>query len=272
MTDPALKIQNMRNQHRLFILLAILLISYSCEYSKVEPISDCNQSQLVLNLVSSQNANCGAADGSLEVQASAGVNPYEYSLDGQVFQESGVFNNLASGNYEIQVRDANGCISSLQATVENDNGLSINASLTDSGCGSSDGEISIVASGGSAPYTFSLNGGAFGSSDTFSQLSSGDYTVVAKDNTGCEVTQSVTVLNGTSFSNRVSQIISTNCAISGCHAGSQSPDLRNFSNIKLFADRIRLRTSQKSMPPGGGLSDAEIAAIACWVNDGALNN
>lgn len=262
----------MRNQHRLFILLAILLISYSCEYSRVEPVSDCNQSQLILNLGGSQNANCGAADGSLEVQASAGVNPYEYSLDGQVSQESGVFTGLASGNYTVQVEDANGCISTLQATVQNDNGLSMNTNLTDSGCGSSNGSISIAASGGAAPYTYSLNGGAFVSNATFANLSSGDYTVVAKDNSGCEVTQSVTVLAGTSFSNRISQIITNSCAISGCHAGSQSPDLRNFSNIQQFADRIKLRTTQKSMPPGGGLSDADIAAIVCWVDDGALNN
>jgi len=252
--------------------MTALLTMLGCESSRVEPISDCEGSTLILNLVSQQNSNCGAADGGLEVQAASGVGPYQYSLDGQVYQESGSFTNLASGTYNVEVVDANNCTSTLQVNVPNENGFVIAASTVDSGCDSAQGEISIVASGGVEPYTFSINGGAFTNSDTFNNLFSGDYTVVAKDDTGCEVTQSVTVLNGTSFSNRISQIISTNCATSGCHAGSQPPNLSTYANIKAFANQIRTRTSNKTMPPGGSLSDDEIAAIVCWVEDGALNN
>lgn len=37
------------------------------------------------------------------------ISPYEYSLDGVNYQESNIFTNLASGNYNVYVKDAFGC-------------------------------------------------------------------------------------------------------------------------------------------------------------------
>jgi hypothetical protein len=63
------------------------------------------------------------------------------------------------------------------------------------GPGISDGSIAASASGGSG-FTFSLNGGAFQSSGTFSNLSAGAYTITAKNSAGCTGVGSFTVNTG----------------------------------------------------------------------------
>lgn len=262
----------MKKTYSIIGLLTVILIGISCESSTLEPVVDCNNSTLIANLVSKSEAHCGQPDGNLEVQGNGGQGPYQYAINGGVFQTGGSFTNLSSGNYSVQVKDANDCVSTLQVSILNEDGVNMTTNISDSGCGTTEGQIVITATGGVEPYTYSIDGGAFGSNNTFSQLAAGDHTVVAKDASNCEISQTVEVLTGISFNTSVAQIISNNCATSSCHGGSQSPNLSSFSNIQQFADRIRTRTTAKTMPPGGGLSDSEIAAIACWVNDGALDN
>jgi len=80
---------------------------------------------------------------------------------------------------------------------------------------------------------------------------------------------------GTSFSQSVLPIIQANCAVSGCHAGQQQPTLQSHTQISSNASKIKLRTSNGTMPPpqsGNSLTQEEIDAIACWVDAGAPNN
>ena len=81
---------------------------------------------------------------------------------------------------------------------------------------------------------------------------------------------------GTSFSQTISPIIESKCAISGCHvSGQQRPTLETYEQISSNASRIKARTSNGTMPPatsGKSLSADEIEAIACWVDAGAPDN
>jgi hypothetical protein len=56
------------------------------------------------------------------------------------------------------------------------------------------GTITITGSGGSTPYTYTLNGGSSQSGNTFSALSAGTYTVGVITNAGCTASSSVTVI------------------------------------------------------------------------------
>jgi len=53
-----------------------------------------------------------------------------------------------------------------------------------SGAGSSNGSISASGNGGSG-FTYSINGGAFQSSGSFTGLAAGTYSITAKDSRGC---------------------------------------------------------------------------------------
>ncbi|HAF77333.1 MAG TPA: hypothetical protein DCG42_08420, partial [Maribacter sp.] len=60
--------------------------------------------------------------------------------------------------------------------------------------GGNDGSISLAPSGGEAPYTFSIDGGAnFGSVSLFNNLTAGTYDVRVRDVNNCELTLSVDV-------------------------------------------------------------------------------
>ena len=81
---------------------------------------------------------------------------------------------------------------------------------------------------------------------------------------------------GVSFAQTIQPIISTNCAISGCHVtGQQNPPLTTYGQISANADRVKARTSNGTMPPASSgkiLTIEEIEAIACWVDAGAPDN
>ncbi|MDZ7647993.1 MAG: SprB repeat-containing protein [Cytophagales bacterium] len=53
-------------------------------------------------------------------------------------------------------------------------------------CSTNNGSISVSASGGSTPYQYKVNSAVYGSASTFVDLSSGTYTILVKDNNGCE--------------------------------------------------------------------------------------
>jgi len=69
----------------------------------------------------------------------------------------------------------------------------------------------------------------------------------------------------------VKALISTNCAISGCHAGAQSPDFRNDCNILNNQLLIKARAVDgipSFMPPTGQLPASEKNKITDWINAG----
>jgi hypothetical protein len=60
---------------------------------------------LAITQVFTTDATCGQNNGGLSVYASGGTNNYEYSITGTTWQTSDTFPNLASGTYNISVRD-----------------------------------------------------------------------------------------------------------------------------------------------------------------------
>lgn len=82
-------------------------------------------------------------------------------------------------------------------TVTVNPAISATVNTTDLTCGNDNGEIEITGtSGGSAPYSYSLDGTNFSASNTFTGLSAGNYTVyVESDGNGCSETYSVTLSN-----------------------------------------------------------------------------
>ncbi|MEO5906678.1 MAG: gliding motility-associated C-terminal domain-containing protein [Saprospiraceae bacterium] len=151
--------------------------------------------EIIIDDVVIQDATCsGIDDGAISINVSGGVIPYEYSIDGLNFQTSNVFTDLAPGTYTIYVTDATGCIVSENVTIGVGPGpeLAI-VEIVDATCGVLNGSIEVDATGGSTPYTYSIDGTNYGASGFFPGLGAGSYSVYLIDAAGCTDTLPVTV-------------------------------------------------------------------------------
>lgn len=137
--------------------------------------------------------NCfGSCDGVAIVAPQGGVSPYDYVWA----NGAGNFptnNNLCAGNYSVTVTDDNGCIATTSITISSPPQVTIsNISMTQESCtGSCDGTITITSS---QATQFSIdNGMNFQASNIFTNICSGNYDIVVKDNNDCESTGTIMV-------------------------------------------------------------------------------
>ena len=139
----------------------------------------------------------GANDGNIEVSASGGTAPYLYSIDGTNFQSSNIFSSLVANTYLVEIRDANNCSFSTNEVVNEPTILSLAISnVSNASCsGKADGSITVVASGGTAPYEYRLANGLFVATPLFTSVSEGMYTLTVRDSNGCEEEVVASVLN-----------------------------------------------------------------------------
>jgi len=256
---------------RLLYVLTFLLAT-SCQWEQMNPKIDCSTSPVVIATLEVQASQCDSPVGSFAVAASGGEPPYTFTSAGKT-NVDGIFANMEAGSYIVVATDANDCTDELSVSIENTGGVNLTEVITNNaGCGTTDGSIRVNATGGMEPYSYQINNGEVQIANTFEGLGLGTYSVAVIDQNGCESAQSVEINSGVSYEASIKSIIENNCAISGCHNGSVSPNLTSFSTIQSRASSIKTKTGNKSMPKGSSLSQQQIDLISCWVNDGALNN
>ncbi|WP_281238185.1 T9SS type A sorting domain-containing protein [Flavobacterium praedii] len=141
------------------------------------------------------NATCkGSKNGAININATGGKEPFNYSIDnGANYFPSNTFTNLAAGNYTVYVKDASACINSTSASVTEPNLLQMSAAITKPIDCISNATITVTATGGTAPYTYSKDGITFVQSNVFDNLVAGTYSTYVKDAKGC-INQNSTVI------------------------------------------------------------------------------
>lgn len=138
--------------------------------------------------------DCGLDNGKIEIIAAGPNGPYEYSLDGQVWQSIPFFSNLSSGSYHVFLKDENGDCEIMAGSItlespENPEVIQVSASQL-SHCNGNDGWINIVATGGIGVYQYSIDGGQnWQQSSDFFGLSAGEYSVAVRNANGTCVQQ-----------------------------------------------------------------------------------
>ena len=147
--------------------------------------------------LSSTDAGCGIDNGTLTIDAvTGGTAPYTYSVNGSPFTATTSYTDLAAGSYTVIVRDNNGCEFSTTAAINNTNGpTDLEVTAADAACGASDGSLTIgTVTGGTAPYTYSVNGSTFTAEVQYDDLAAGTYTIVVRDDNGCEFSTSISIV------------------------------------------------------------------------------
>lgn len=253
-------------------MIAGLVLLQGCQYETLKGPVDCEENPVLLQVAFTSDADCALMDGSIRLTASGGAAPYTFAMEDREPQADSLFQGLGAGIYQVSAIDVNNCSATVEVTLKNKNGLNIAFDTRTAGCNGSEGGLTVTATDGTEPYQFKLDDGNFSSSNAFEGLSPRDYMLTVKDASGCVVTQKIRINSGISFSASIAPIIENSCAVTGCHNGSQFPDFRVFKNIHDNAFEIKKLTADGTMPQDGTITQAQINQIACWVDDGALNN
>jgi lysyl endopeptidase len=154
---------------------------------------------VLISVVASINETClNVTDGQITCLTSGGTSPYQYSIDcGATFQPSEIFSGLAPNNYCVLVTDDNNCQTTENVNITTGTGVLGTTQVTDISCnGLSDGSIEALATNGTAPFTYSIDGGITTQSiNTFAGLAAGPYTISITDANGCSGDVNGTIVN-----------------------------------------------------------------------------
>ena len=174
--------------------------------------------------ISVVDSECSNNGGLIQVNVQQGSPPYTYALSGVGVNQSGTtiatsyqFTNLTSQTYQLTILDGGSCVYTNSVTVNNNPAFTVTTSGTSATCGLENGSVTLmITSGGTSPYTYSLNNGSSSTTSsldtTFGGLGPGQYEYTIVDATGCTQTGNVSVL---SDGNLQFSLYPTSCGLSG---------------------------------------------------------
>ncbi len=138
------------------------------------------------------HATCNQSNGAIIINSlSGGTSPYVFLWSGTQTTQS--INNIASGNYTVNITDANNCPSSKVYTINNYTYLPIQENIINDRCNLKKGSATAVVLGGTAPISYTWSNGQ--TTQTATGLGAGTYTVNVMDAPGCKNTDVITITN-----------------------------------------------------------------------------
>lgn len=143
--------------------------------------------------------NCtGDSTASIVATADGGLGNYQYALftDSSLNlasriagpQSQGVFNGLPAGTYYVEVTSEDCTVTPEEVVITDPIPLSYTEDIVNVSCfGENDASITVTLSGGAGGYQYAIspNLNQFDDINTFTDLSPGDYTIIAQDANGC---------------------------------------------------------------------------------------
>ncbi|CAN5871877.1 hypothetical protein BH11BAC4_BH11BAC4_04600 [soil metagenome] len=144
--------------------------------------------------VSAGTVSCFGGTTTLTVAAAGGTGPYEFSINAGPFQPENTF-TVTAGSYTVTVKDQYPCSTATAAiTIAQPNAIIAAAATSGSiACNGGTTTLTVNASGGTPPYQYSLNGGAYQQASSFS-VGAGIQTVTLKDANACtQIATAITV-------------------------------------------------------------------------------
>ena len=122
----------------------------------------------------------------LSANANGGTGSYTYKLDGGNYQASNNFTGVAAGSHSVMVKDVNGCTSTKNFSIAQPAApepLVAASSAGNISCNGGSTNVTVTASGGTAPYTGTGN----------FNVSAGIYNYTVTDANGLTATTSLAI-------------------------------------------------------------------------------
>lgn len=134
---------------------------------------------------------CNTCDGTIDIAPNGGTAPYAYTWSNGNTTEDQI--NLCAGTYTLTVTDANSNTATVSVIVSSLNTPVISNILLDCNLGASSITVFATDPNGET-LEYALNGSNYQSSNTFTTIPNGNYTVAVRNtNSSCVVTESFVV-------------------------------------------------------------------------------
>jgi GEVED domain/Secretion system C-terminal sorting domain/SprB repeat len=131
--------------------------------------------------------NCNGSTSVITPAATGGTAPYAFTIN-----TTAVAATFPSGMYTIEATDAKGCKNNTTINITQPTAIIASASATAINCNGGTSVITPAATGGTAPYTFTIN-----SSAVAATYPSGMYTIEATDAKGCKNNTTINITQPT---------------------------------------------------------------------------
>lgn len=154
-----------------------------------------NPQPVTSHLITKEDVVCyGDKTGRISINASGGIAPYSYQLNGTRASAVGNFTELEADRYVITIQDKNNCETIREVTVAAVNPpIEIQTRVTDARCyGEPTGSIETLVTGGVADFEYHWSG-LNKTTSSLQELVAGRYTVRVTDQAGCSVEASAEV-------------------------------------------------------------------------------
>ncbi|MEL7421949.1 MAG: choice-of-anchor L domain-containing protein, partial [Bacteroidota bacterium] len=151
------------------------------------------------------DATCqGTADGNVQITVVSGTGPFTFELEGDI-NTDGNFTGLVAGSYVATITDGNNCPGSIPFVIGAPESVTAALTADPVSCfGGNDGTASVVASGGSMPYTYLWSNGQ--TTDTATGFLAGTATVEVRDANGCLATGQIDIGEPTALEVTLSEL------------------------------------------------------------------
>ncbi|BDS15702.1 SprB repeat-containing protein [Aureispira anguillae] len=206
---------------------------------------------------------CSMAQGTATTNASGGTSPYNYvwSQGTSANSVNGLQGSLGGQVYTVTATDANGCTASDQVTIQSNPPLSMQTlAVSPALCGSTTGQISVSAQGGSGNVNYTWSNGQNTATGYIGGLIAGVVSVTATDGNGCTASLVNTIPGNTSIT------IGSTVTDATCSQSNGSISINPTGGIGTYT------TSWNTGNTGNTLSNLAVGNYTVTVNDGTCSS
>ncbi|MBO9702666.1 MAG: gliding motility-associated C-terminal domain-containing protein [Sporocytophaga sp.] len=181
------------------------------------------------------NPICSTNSGSINLSVNGGTTPYSFLWpdNGSTSQNR---TSLGGGSYLVKITDGSGCSKDSTFNITQPAPMAMTATVTNPNCnGAATGSINVTSvSGGTAPFSYALNGTASTQNNT--NLAAGTYTVTVTDSKGCKkdstftLTQPAPFVIDSSSTNETCDVLDNGKININSVSGGVAPYAFNWSN------------------------------------------
>ena len=165
-------------------------------------------------VLSATNPTCGNNNGVIVINNTSSGGQTISSFASSAGTVSGqTVTALSAGTPVITLTNNFGCTYTVSTTLTSTPGpTNITLTPANANCGNNDGTLTFGSpTGGTGPYTYALNGGAYTAVSPLTGLAPGTYSITVKDVNGCTFTKTATIASTTGPT-----AITSNTTLTGC--------------------------------------------------------